>query len=337
MLDKVKLAQHEQEKWQRVESKIREDGLLNQVRSDGLPSDATGFFLRQLTTIEQNLNQWLYAKLQGLNLFPVDTNYNVGTEYYIYRMLDHTGKAKIVGNGTIGDIPRVSTKAQEVRGKVASIVAGFGYTVQEIRAAAMALINLDEQESYAVKQTIEQSINYLIWLGDTDSGIYGMLNHPGIPIGFVPADGTGLNTEFETKTPEQIYRDISTMVNDIKTTTKGVEVADTVVMPVKQFSYVNTKIFSSLMGYTILEFLRRNLPEIKRWESAAELEGVGTGGSDVMMAFATDPMKSKIVLPVPFEMFPPQLRNMEYTVDCHARCGGASVRYPLSLNIKEGI
>jgi hypothetical protein len=338
MLDKTKLAQFEQEKWQGIAAKLRNDGQLNNVmRSDGLPMDATGFFLRQLTAIEQNLNQWIYATLQGLKLFPVDSNYNVGTEYYIYRMIDHTGKAKVVSNGTIGDIPRVATKAQEVRGKIVSIVAGFGYTVQEIRAAAMAMINLDEQESYAAKTTIEQAVNQLVWLGDIDSGIYGILNHPGVPIGFVPADGTGLNTEFATKTPEQIYRDISNMINDMKTFTKGVETPDTVVLPIKQFSYINTTIYSNLMGYTILEFLRRNLPEIKRWEAAAELEGVGTGGSDVMLGFVTNPMKSKIVMPVPFEMFPPQLRNMEYTIDCHARCGAASVRYPLSINIKEGI
>lgn len=337
MLDKGRLESFTQSQYQKIADNLKRDGRLTFMRNDGLPMDATGFFLRQLTNIEQNLNKWLYAQLKALQLLPVDSNYNAGTEYYIYRMLDHTGKAKIIGSGPAGDIPRVATKAQEVRGKVASVVSGFGYTVQEIRAAAMAMINLDEQESYAAQTTIEQAINQLAWTGDIDAGIYGILNHPGVPIGPVLNDGVGGNTEFSTKTPEQVYRDISTMITDMLTLTKGIERPDTVVLPIQQYSYINTTIYSSLMGYTILEFLRRNLPEIKRWESAAELQGVGTGGSDVMLAFVTNPQKSKIILPIPFEMFPPQLKNMEYTVDCHARCGGVSVRYPLSISIKEGI
>lgn len=318
--------------YQPLESRIN-----RQVLNDSLGPDATGFFIRQLTEIETKLYNVLYKPLKGVQLFPISSAYNKGTEHILYNVADFVGKAKIIANAPVKDFPRVDVKLAQKSSKVVSVGDSFAYSIQDLRAAAMASQPLDTMKSNAARMSIEQAVNILIWGGYPEAGITGVLNNSDVPSGAVPADGTGGSTKFSAKDPQKILRDLNKIVSEIFVSSGGIHRATHLILPPEQYAYIQlTPYASGFWGVSILETFQKNNPGVTV-DFANELTGVGTLGADVMLAFERSVDNCVITLPVPFEMFPPQLTGMEYEVNCHARCGGAVIRYPLSLNIKEGI
>ena len=45
----------------------------------------------------------------------------------------------------------------------------------------------------------------------------------------------------------------------------------------------------------------------------------------------------ELIIPQEFESFPPQARNLSFVVNCHARVGGVSWRYPLAAAYMDGL
>lgn len=318
--------------YQTLESRIN-----RQVLNDSLGPDASGFFIRQLTEIETKLYEMLYKPLKGISLFPVSSAYNKGTEHILYNVADFVGKAKIIANAPVKDFPRTDVKLAQRSTKVASIGASYAYSIQDLRAAAMASQPLDTMKANSARISIEQAVNVLIWSGYPEAGLYGVLTNTDVPSGAVPNDGTGGSTKFADKDTKQILRDLNKVVAEIFDNTGGVHRATHLILPPEQYNYIKmTPYATGFWGFSILNAFQQNNPEITV-DFANELKGIGTAGADVMLAFERSTDNCCITLPVPFEMFPPQLTGMEYEVNCHARCGGALIRYPLSLNIKEGI
>ena len=55
------------------------------------------------------------------------------------------------------------------------------------------------------------------------------------------------------------------------------------------------------------------------------------------MADRRDPMALTLEIPQDFEQFEEQMRNLEYVVPCHSRCGGVLIYYPLSVVMMAGV
>jgi hypothetical protein len=310
-----------------------------QIILDTLGDNATGFFIRQLTEIEALLYETLYKPLKGLQLFETSPKYNAGTENVLYNIVDYVGKAKIIANDPVDDFPTAGVKLAQKIAKIASVGDSYDYSVNDLRAAAMANQSLDTLKAQAARTAIEQAINELIWAGYPEANIYGVLNNPDVPLGSVPADGSGGSTKFIDKTPVQILRDMSAAVREIFTFSGGVHSATNLVLPPNQFEYIKqTPYATAFLGTSILAYFQQNNPDVKV-DFANELVGVGDTGEDYMVAFTDNSVVkvSEILLPIPFEQFPPQLVGLKYKVFCHARCGGVAMHYPKAFNIKEGI
>jgi len=309
--------------------------------NDALSDDLTGFFIRQLTEIETTFYERLYKPLKGMTLFPSSSAYNVAAENILFQVWDYRGKARTIANFDMQDFPEADVLLKQLSVPVKGEGASFSYTIQDLRAAQMANQPLDQMKAQAARRTIEQKINQIIWLGDSMTTRVGVLSDPDVPYGTVPADGTGTTTPFANKTGAQIYRDLCTCVREVSTNSGGIFHANTLVMPVKQYDYITQKLLSDtspFQGYSVLSAFKLNNPGVNV-EFAEELSGASsiTPTNDVMIAYEKNPLYATIAIPIPFEMFPPQLHGMKYSILCHARLAGMIIRQPLSLNIKEGI
>lgn len=307
--------------------------------NDALSDDLTGFFIRQLTDIETTFYEVLYAPLKGMSLFPQSSSYNIAAENILFQVWDYRGKSRTVANSDVDDFPEADVLLKQLSVPVKAEGARFSYTIDDLRAAAMANQPLDQMKAQAARKVIEQGINRIIWDGDIDTGRVGVLTDPDVPYGTVAADGTGASTKFADKTGQQIYRDLRIAIQEVFINSNGLFTADTLVLPPEQYEYIASIPFAEqYRANSILEALKLNFPRLNI-EYAVELKGASsiTPTNDVMIAYQKKMEYACLALPIPFEMFPPQMTALKYAVLCRARTAGMIIRQPISMNIKEGI
>lgn len=312
-----------------------------QNRMDALlgVSGATAFFDRELEAVMSRSYDVKYPNLHAASgeIVPISTEDGPGAESITYMQFDMTGVAKIISDYA-DNLPAVNVAGKESTAKVRSIGNSYVYSVQEIRAAMMAGRGLSDRMAMAARRANDQKVDDIFFTGDEEHGLIGLLNHPNIPRLSILNDGSGSGTSFASKiaTPDKILRDMNEMIDDVFTTTNGVERPDTLLLPLAQYALINTTPRADNSDTTILQFFLKNQPGVTV-KPCYKLAGAGTGGADVMAAYTNSPEHLSLRIPQPFEQFPPQETNLSYKVPCHSRCGGLIVFYPLAMLIGEGI
>lgn len=306
------------------------------IRSVNLDADQTMFFQRELEHIKSRTYDIRYAELKARSLIPVSGEAGPGAESITYYQYDMVGVAKIIANYAT-DLPRADVRGKKFTSPVESLGASYGYSVQDIRAAAKAGKPLEQRKANAARRSIEQQINTIALFGNADHNLPGFLNNENVPVASVAADGTGSSTEWSTKTPDQVVRDMNALANGIVSTTKGAEVPTTLLLPLSQFTYIASTRMGDGSDTTILKFFLENSPFIREVDWVNELDGAGSGGADIMVAYRRDPDALTLEIPQDFEQFPAQEQGLEFVIPCHTRIGGVIFYYPLSASIGEGI
>lgn len=301
---------------------------------------ATAFFARELEVVKARTYDIKYPQLSAANgeLFPISYEAGPGAETITYEVYDMTGIAKIIANYA-DDLPLVNVAARSETARIRSIGNAYVYSLQDIRAAMMAGRSLTDRMAMAARRANDQLVNHLIFVGDDEYNIVGLLNNSNIPEFEVTADGAGSLRTFASKiaSPDKILRDMNEMESRIVASTKGVERPDTLLMPVAQYQLIATTPRTDGTDTTILDFFLKNSIGIKTVKPVHELKAAGDGGVDIMIAYNNDPEHLTVEIPQPFEQLPVQEKNLSFTVPCHSRFGGLIVYYPLAVIIGEGI
>lgn len=300
-----------------------------------LDAAETVFFERELEHRKAQTYDIVRAPLKAFELIPVSTEAGAGAETITYEQYDATGIAKIIANYA-DDLPRADVKGKEFTARVKSVGASYGYNLQEVRAAQMAGKPLEQRRANAAARAHRERWNHIAWHGDADNGIPGWLTNTNIPSAPVVA-GASTNTEWSTKTADEILLDLNSAANGIVDLTNGAEVPDTIILPIEQYSHIASTPRSTSSDTTILQFFLQNNPYINSVEWANELKGAFAGGTDGFIVYRRDPDAIEFEMPVSFEQLPVQERNLEFVVPCHSRVAGTIVRYPLSMCFRRGI
>jgi len=246
------------------------------------------------------------------------------------------GFAKIIADYAT-DFPRVDVYGTENTVKVKDIGDSYGYSIQEIRRSQMSGKRLDQRRSDTARRAIEEKINQIALLGDSLSQLQGLINYTGITAYTVPADGTGSSKLWANKTVDQVVRDIAGVVSAIFNTTNGREAPDTLLLPISKYMYLATTRMGSVNDTTLLEYILKTNPFLKKIDWLVELSGAGAGGTDRMLCYCNDDQHLTLEIPQPFEAFDPVQTGMEFEIPCHAMTAGAIVYYPLSVAYGDGI
>lgn len=306
------------------------------IQSTRLDVDTSIFFARQLEFVQSRVYNYEYPALKAFELIPISYDAPAGAEYITATQLQSVGRARVI-DSYADDLPEAGVMGLQIVNPVKSIGASYRYSHQEIRAAQFANVPLSTRLAEAARRAIDQKINDLALIGEPDLGMTGLLNNGSIPTITVPADGVGASTLWSTKTPEQILRDMNLVVNQIVVNSNGVEMPDTLLLPIAQYTYIASTPRSPNSDTTILQYFLLNNPFITRVDWLAQLDEAGTAGGAVMFAYERSINKLQMEIPLPFTQYPPQERNLEFVVPCEARFGGVTVFYPLSAVVGEGI
>ena len=185
-------------------------------------SDASVFFARELDYVKSQSYDVEYPEFTALKLFPVSSEINPGAETVTYYSYDKTGMAKIISNYAT-DLPRADVKGKPTTAIIKSLGDSYGYSIQEMRASAMAGKSLDARKAESARYQIDYLNNKIAWNGDAETGLRGVLSKDNdVPL-YVPATGAKGSTKWADKTEDEILADITGMLKQVARTTKKVE------------------------------------------------------------------------------------------------------------------
>lgn len=319
----------------------RLSGLLGEkevVNGRNYTFDANGtlFTARSLEYIESEIYRTEYVPVEARQHFPVMTEGNDAILEMSYEVWDETSGATIVNNYNTTTVPIISQASKKVTNPVRDIAIGYAYSVKELAQASYTNIPLTTERARIARDGIEYRLDDIAWFGDEVSGIDGLLNNIEIPRGDVANDGTGSTTEWVNKTPLQIERDVREAWQEAVDVTNGIHKPDTLILPTLQRLQLLQPI-SPDNNTTIEERIKLSCPGLVNIEGVPRLKGQGTAGKDLFILYRKDKRLLSLMIPMEINMEAPEKRDFMWQVLMRMSTAGVVVRYPLSLNIKEGI
>ena len=306
-------------------------------RCDGLRKDAgdTIFVAKELEYVKAKTYDQKNANLNALKMFDMSSDVDPGADTISYQSLGAVGMAKTIATYAT-DFARVDVMAEEHIAKVIGGGAAYGYTIQDLRRAAMARKPLSSRKAIAVRRALDEYVNRIAFHGDAKYGVVGILDNPNIGNYTVSGDGTGDSTKFKDKTAVQILRDMNGIIHSVSKQTNEVENPNTLALPPDQYNYIASTPYSDVVADSILSVFKRNNPDVTVIK-ANELTGAGAGGLDMMLAYVKDIDHQSLELPLPFTQHTIQQKGLEFEVPCEVRTAGVLIYYPLSMNKASGI
>ena len=265
-----------------------------------------------------------YADIKYPTVLPVTSEAGPGAQTFTYRIMDATGEFKLIADAA-DDLPRADISQTEKSINIRSFGGSFGYTVQELRAAQMANIALEQRRAAAVRRAYEEKVENLAFFGESTVGLSGFFNNSTVDV--VAADKW-----FSTATAQEMLELLNYGVTAIINASKMKEQPDTILMAWEDYNKVSTTRNSDSSDVTVLEYFLRTNPFIRNVEPINQLDADNSAlNTNRMVVYKRDPEKVQLHIPQPLELFPPQQRGLEFIVPAHARVGGVALYYPKSV------
>ena len=321
-----------------------DDQILDVMEKAGrLDSDDGLVFARQLEEIDPRRFEVIKKPLDVWKRLLPTKGFTPGTDRITYRVRDFTGLAELNSPANVTEIAIADASAQEASNNVHAWNLGYNYTAQELRKAAMAGIALQTDKVIAVERGYQERLQTVMLTGNTQLGLEGLFNHTGVTNSVVADGATATDitwTASTTKTPSEIVDDIADMTSDIAVATRGRYGMSgmTIAVPIEQFKYLGTRRMEAGTDTTIMQFVLQNDAfGIERFEPIFELAGIGTGSTDLALAY---PMDAEVVEAQVAEQIlwsPMEIRGRGFQFGSEMEFGGVVVRFPVAMQQRYGI
>ena len=221
---------------------------------------------------------------------------------------------------------------------VRSLTAAVEFSLQEIQSASMAGQPLDRDKTEAAREAMLREENQIAWQGSAVHGLAGFFTDTNVPRFTVPV-GVSTDTEWSTKTGDEMVLDMALTVNAIAEDTLGVEAPDTLLIPRAQYNLAAQARLAGIDS-TALEYFAKTSPYISGMDNIIPIDdiaGLGDGSVDTLIAYEKNSSKLVMNIPLDLQQLAPQERDMVIRTIYHQRTGGVLIKRPISINIGQGI
>lgn len=304
------------------------------------PQQALSFLLSQMTYIEAQIWEMKYPQITYPEFVPVDNSAPEWIKTVTFMSTDGTGKAKFI-NGSSNDIPLVGLTREKFESNIEMAGIGYDYTIEELEQSRQLGMNLTGDKGSFARRAYEELCEDVAYTGDATKGWTGLFNNASVTAATV-ASGVG-GVTWALKTPDEILVDVNTALTGIWTTTLGIALADTLLIPMAQLALISTKRVSSTSDRTVLSWITENniythqtgkplTIRANRFLSAA-----GAGATARMVAYRRSPEVVKMHIPMRLRFLAPQQEIFRYVVPGMFRLGGVDVRLPKEIRYYDGI
>ena len=289
---------------------------------------ALGFVVSQRSHIETEVLRKPYPAIRYAQLIPIDTSANPYAQSVTFFAQDSVGRAKFI-NGKGDDVPLVNITGSKFEQTVNMAGVGYSFSLEEIGAAQMMGTNLSSDGADAARLAYEQFVDEVAFVGDTTLGIEGLYNTTGITTAAAGAT-------FAASTPQAVLAIINTALSAILTTTQGIEMADTIALPLAAYADIATRQLAPESDVTVLDFVRR--ANVYTTMTGQPLTIVGDRRlTTQMVVYRRDPGVLKMHMPMPLMFIPPQMVNLEVKVLGMFRFAPVNIRRPGAMRYVTGV
>lgn len=309
-------------------------------------SQAVSFLQQTHASVEAELYRVKYPEYNYSDLLFVDTRANEWARTVTFYSSDTVGKAGWF-NANSTNMPRADVNMTQFNQSIQMAGIGYGYNLEEISFAKLAgpVGSLDQERMFSARRAYEQFMYGLVISGDATKAMGGLINYSGVTATTAPADGTGSATTFASKTGDQIARDINNELSGMQEGSLGIELANTVALPIQQFNLLATKRMGSAGDeITVLEWLMKynvytaQTGQPLKIRMLRGLDGAGGSGTDRMLTYVNDRDVVKLHLPMAHKFLPVyQTGPMLFEVPGIFRTGGVEIRRPKAVRYLDGI
>lgn len=322
--------------WHLMRAHYRAQGISIE-RKDGGRADTvnTPFLPFELTFRQEVPRDELYPTLKSRLFVPISHEAPPGATTITFRELRRRGEAVLLANYG-QDVPRMDVFMIETSVNVRTVACSYGYTLQDLDAAAMANRPLPAWKAEAAARATEQRLDALLFAGDANAGLVGFNTLAGITDEPLPTE----NWIAGGATAAQIMAAVNDLINTGIVAQLDVEEweFDNIILPTAQYEHINRTIVGvdNASNDTILTVLKKNNPGItfSKWN---RLTAAGAGAATRAYAYRKTPMVVQGHIPREMTPLAPQLDGFEYVIYCYARIGGVENPYPLAMRLADGV
>lgn len=296
-----------------------------------LDAATTVFLQRQLTQILNKTIEVPFGPLKAEQLIPMIWDINPGAERYSYDQVTARGVAEWHASGA-NDFPRANISREEMDVRLHSFFIGYGYTLQEIRAAMFTGQPLKDKEATACRRAIDAFRNRVHISGDTTVGYEGFINNSLVNVANATTGTWG------SATGDQIAQAILDAVLDIWEDSREVYTPDTVAVPASVWGRLTGTGRGANTDITLAEWIKKTVPQIKNIVPMTELETAGVSGTKRMVVYLKDPDVLAAHGAINFMQHPEQQKsNLDVFVPCEGRIGPVVVDIPIAMVYRDGL
>lgn len=304
------------------------------------------FIQQQLTLFDPTTRYELVPGIVGRKIIPRIENVSPNLPSYKYTMTRILGRAKKSGRN-VKDSPSVNVVKTEVVHSIKTFEEVAGWSIDDVRAAREAGMNLDMDTMVAAMTILEQQFDGALCSGIAGTAATGLANNANV-VGSASA-GNWL----APATGDAIIGDVRKVITDAASALKqaqvpgsGMRMFDQFVLflPLAHYNFIDMTRLSttSPSDTTILEFIKKfsSLKAVVPWW---RLDTAGSGGIPIgVLAPALDngvmnPMAGGALLPLDFEKLPEQYTGRNVSVNCAGKCGGVAIPYPVAFRYLTGL
>lgn len=308
---------------------------LSQVIAAALErTDAAIFLERELTAVDPREYLELFAGLRAMEFVPSIENIGPYDKSYEYSMWTITGEAKNLGPNA-RDLPRVGIKRTPATRSISDIGASYGWTVQDIRAAAAKGVPLEKLTVIAAMSVIRRGLDRRIALGDSELGYTGLCNDTQI------AADNAVTVDWEPGVGAKMLAALNKLVTDTRARLKLAGELDSnmpafdqfqILLPSAAFADAAQTPASTTIPDSVLEVFKRNN---SRWVSGVDemgyLDDLGSGVGRAI-CYPKHPACLGHATARYYTEESPQLNGLNVDTPCHAATGGTVFRYPVAVS-----
>lgn len=285
-------------------------------------------FARMLETVKNRVYEKKFPPLKCRMFVPESNEGGPVSETLVYRVWESFVLAKVCGPYAT-DIPMVSSVSKEMMVRYFSVKDGYKYSIDDLRKAAAAGIELTTKYAETARRGIELARDGITAFGVPEIGTYGLANHPNATL-FTLATG-----DWATASGVAILADLNAMITSMLVNTLEIFEPDTVLLSTQLYRVIATKFISAdannASNKTVLEAFKDQNPGIQVM-SWTKLRGTSADGlRDRVIVYKRDPEVLEFEVGVEFEILPVEYGQGHFTHVCQARYAGVQVHYPLAV------
>ena len=304
---------------------IADDHLVHDNQGARIDAALSMVFARQLEYQQAQFQETIYPELIAREVIPIDYSIPNGADAMTVTRLEDVGEADFV-TGAATDYPNVEIFGTQTTQRIVTFGDSYQYTIQEMRAAAMAGVQLDDAKSKAARRIIERKLDAIAFLGVAQASIPGLATSSLV----TPTVLTGAWSNPAT-TGDSILQDVMALWQAIYTKSGGAIEPDTLVLPLAANSAFSTRYMSAYDRRFVLQAIKESTP-FKNVRATTKLALANAGGNGPrVVAYKYDKEIVDLAIPQEIESTQPQAIGRAFRVFSDMRTGGVRIKNPLGI------